>query len=323
MRLADLTRFLPVIVLLGCAAADAAPHTPSAWKADHHVHLGSVDICRRFGECLERNTPTAVYAADAIQALDAAGVERGVVLSDAYLYGVESQHLPPAEVARFTRLENEFTAAEVSRYPGRLVGFLSVDPLDPSALPELEHWRGSGVLVGLKLHLTADGVDLKRPTDRGRVEAVVAAAAAQGLPMVIHIGGGGFGPVEAALFIDSVLPRAGHSWVQIAHAAGGVPVVGDVHARILHLFGDHIQRHDPATAHLLFDLSYVPGPGEDSVAARQLLGEMRRIGMDRFLFASDFSVQTPLESVARLRTLGLTATEWEQLARACAPWACP
>ncbi len=322
MRLPELIRYLPALALLACIPADAAPRAPATWKADHHVHVGSVDVCRRFGECLESNTPPAVYAVDAIRALDAAGVARGVVLSDAYLYGVESLHLTPAEVVRFTRLENEFTAAEVARYPERLVGFLAVDPLDPSALPELEHWRGSRVLRGLKLHLTADGVDLKRPGDLSKVQAVVAAAAAQGLPMVIHIGGGGFGPGEAALFIDSVLPRAGTSWVQIAHAAGGLPVVGDAHARILALFGDHIQRHDPATERLLFDLSYVPGPGEDAAAARQLLTEIRRIGIDRFLFASDFSVQTPLESVARLRTLGLSEAEWARVAAACAPWAC-
>lgn len=315
-------RYLPALALVACISADAGPRTPPSWRADHHVHLGSPDVCRRFGECLESNTPAAVYASDAIRALDAAGVAKGVVLSDAYLYGVESLRLPPGEVARLTRLENEFTAAEVSKFPARLVGFLAVDPLDPSALPELEHWRGSAVLRGLKLHLTADGVDLKRPEHRARVQAVVAAAAGQDLPLVIHIGGWGFGPAEAALFIDSVLPRAGRSWVQIAHAAGGVPVTGDNHARILRLFGDHIQRRDPATERLLFDLSYVPGPGEDAVAARRLLGEIRRIGIDRFLFASDFSVQTPLASVARLRTLGLTAAEWERVAKACAPWAC-
>jgi hypothetical protein len=72
----------------------------------------------------------------------------------------------------------------------------------------------------------------------------------------------------------------------------------------------------------LFDLAYVPAPDETAQAAAVLAEQMRRIGMGRFLFGSDFNVLTPQEEIRNLRKLGLTNTEWQTLRKNCAPWAC-
>jgi predicted TIM-barrel fold metal-dependent hydrolase len=308
-----------ILLALGCRAA-AAP--VATWRADHHVHLASADLCGRIGECLETNTPSAVYARDAVKALDDGHVTKGVVLSCAYLYGLASLSLDSAAVARFARRENEFTAAEVAKYPDRLVGFLSVDPLQPSALGEIAHWSGSTTLRGLKLHLTANAVDLDNPAHRARVVAVLEAAARAHLPIVMHIGGGTMDSAGAERFIATVLPSAGDSWVQIAHAAGGLPLSGGNHTAILGAFAAHIERDDSATRHVLFDLSYVPAPEEDAVAAAGLTREIRRIGLARFLFGSDFNVITPVTAEAWLDRLHLTAEELATIRDNCAPWAC-
>jgi len=49
------------------------------WRADHHMHLASPDLCSRVGECLSSNRPEAVLAADAVRVLDQAHVAKGVV----------------------------------------------------------------------------------------------------------------------------------------------------------------------------------------------------------------------------------------------------
>jgi predicted TIM-barrel fold metal-dependent hydrolase len=144
-----------------------------------------------------------------------------VILSCASLDGLPSLHLNPSELAVKTRRENEFDRRRVAKYPDRLIGFLSVDPLADSAIEEIHHWHGSHQLIGLKLHFTASAVDLRNAGERRRVAKVIATAAAEGLPMVIHLGGGKFNGAEAELFIRDVLPSAGSSWVQIAHAADG------------------------------------------------------------------------------------------------------
>ncbi len=213
--------FLILNVSNSTAAQTASPGTP-VWSVDHHMHLASPELCALVGECLESNHPPAVLASDAVRVLDEAHVSKGVILSCAYLYGLPSLHLNSSELAAKTRRENEFVAAEVAKYPDRLIGFLSVDPLADSAIDEIHHWRGSHQLIGLKLHFTASAVDIRNASERRQVAKVIEAAAAEGLPMVIHLGGGKFNAADAEVFIRDVLPSAGSSWIQIAHAGGGL-----------------------------------------------------------------------------------------------------
>jgi hypothetical protein len=49
---------------------------------------------------------------------------------------------------------------------------------------------------------------------------------------------------------------------------------------------------------VLFDLSYVPAPEEGEQAIAALVLQMRCIGVDRFLFGSDYNVLTPAEAFA-------------------------
>jgi predicted TIM-barrel fold metal-dependent hydrolase len=294
---------------------------PASWRADHHMHLASVDLCRRVGECLPSNDPPAVFAFDAVRALDERHVAKGVILSCAYLYGLRSLHLQPSDVAKWTRIENEFTAGEVAKYPTRLVGFLSVDPLQDSAIDEMRHWHGRRQLVGLKLHFNASDAHVRDAHHRRKIAGVLAEAAAQDLPIVIHTGRADFNASDAELFIRDVLPSAGHSWVQIAHA-GGFPRQDGNNAAVLRTFGDHIVRDDPATRHVFFDLACVPVPGETRMSVEEIARQVRRIGIRRFLFGSDFNVLTPAGEVKNLRKLGLTDQEWQTLQENCAPWAC-
>lgn len=308
-------------VLISGAAQEQSSNTP-IWRADHHMHLASPHLCGLVGECLSSNHPPAVFATDAIRSLDEGRVSKGVILSCAYLYGLPSLHLKPSELASRTRQENEFTAAQVFQYPERLVGFFSVDPLAESAINEIRHWHGSRQLIGLKLHFTASAVNIRNARERSQVAKVIAAAAEDGLPLVIHIGGGKFDGADAELFIRDVLPSAGASWVQIAHAGGGLPQQDGNNLAVLRTFADHIVRNDPITRRVLFDVSYVPAPDATPQDDAALLAQMRRIGMKRFLFGSDFNVLTPVQEIKDIDMLGLTKEELRTLQQNCAPWAC-
>ncbi|MGH8167670.1 MAG: hypothetical protein ACREQ1_10545, partial [Woeseiaceae bacterium] len=71
------------------------------------MHLGSVDLCARVGDCLPSNDPPAVFGSDAVAALDEANIDKGVVFSSGYLYGFASLNLEAEAVARWTRREND------------------------------------------------------------------------------------------------------------------------------------------------------------------------------------------------------------------------
>jgi len=304
-------------------AAQGESSNAGAWRADHHMHLSSPELCALVGECLPSNKPPAVFASDAVRALDEAHVSKGVILSCAYLFGLPSLHVKSGELAARIRRENEFTAAQIAQYPSRLVGFLSVNPLAESAIDEVRHWSGSHQLIGLKLHFTASAVNVRNPAHRRQVAKLLSVAAAAGLPMVIHVGGGKFNAADAELFVRDILPAAGSSWVQIAHAGGGMPRQNGNNLAVLRTFADHIVRDDPVTRHVLLDLSYVPAPDETRKTTGALLEQIRRIDMKRFLFGSDFNVLTPLEEIQDIGKLGLTQQELQTLQQNCAPWACP
>lgn len=328
----------PAAILLACllipfasipaANARADATAPSySWRADHHMHLSSSDLCRLIveepdGGCLASNHPPAVLAADAVKALDAAHVSKGVVLSCAYLYGLPSLHLSSSEVAKKIRTENEFTATQVAGFPTRLVALMSVDPLLESAVEEVDYWAGRSQFVGVKLHFAASAVNVRSATDRAKVSRVLAEAAKKNLPLVIHLGGGNFNGSDAELFITEVLPSAGDSVVQIAHAGGGLPRKDGNNLAVLRTFADHIAKNDPRTKHVLFDLSFVPGPDDGTADATAYAVQIRRIGISRFLFGSDFNVQMPVDAIRGLKKLGLTPEELQRLSQNCAPWAC-
>jgi predicted TIM-barrel fold metal-dependent hydrolase len=307
-------------ILVSGVAADRASDT-EPWRADHHMHVASADLCRLVGDCLDSNHPPAVFASDAIAVLDRANVSKGVILSCAYLYGMPSLHLTPHDITTRTRRENEFTAAEVAKYPSRLVGFLSVNPLQDSAIDEIRHWKGSHYLVGLKLHFPTSAVNMRIGAHRRRVASILSEAAAEHIPIIIHVGGGKFDAPDAELFIRDVLPSAGESWVQIAHAGGGMPSLDGNNLRVLQIFANHITKDDPATRHVLFDLSYVPAPQETPQTVSALARQVRRIGIKRFLFGSDFNELTPEEEIKNLDKMGFTQGEWRTLKENCAPWA--
>jgi hypothetical protein len=91
---------------------------------------------------------------------------------------------------------------------------------------------------------------------------------------------------------------------------------------VLEVFAEHVIADDPGTRRVLFDLSYVPAPEESEETIADLLRVMRSIGLERFLFGSDFNVLTPAEQTGFLERMDLAPDEQAVLRGNCAPWVC-
>lgn len=71
--------------------------------------------------------PAAAFTADdLIRRLDSTAVQRAAVMSVAYRF--DSPAYEVADVAAMVAAENDWVAAQIARYPGRLVGFCSAGP---------------------------------------------------------------------------------------------------------------------------------------------------------------------------------------------------
>jgi predicted TIM-barrel fold metal-dependent hydrolase len=200
-------------------------------RVDHHVHLNSPAIqaflpafcarMRRFGGCDPAlTTPHSVN--DLLAAMDQAGIRRALVLSDGYL--AESPLAEPerTDATDLMRAANDWTVGLARSYPSRLSAFVAVDPLRPTALPEIERWRGNPAVAGIKLHLTSSGVNLRKDGDVAALASVFRAAAQARFAIVIHLRTQqmDYGAPDIRRFVEEVLPAAGDTPVQIAHAAG-------------------------------------------------------------------------------------------------------
>jgi predicted TIM-barrel fold metal-dependent hydrolase len=324
------------LMALGVAPAAAAP---PLLAVDHHVHIFSPEgsrvlglICKALGPsgCPPQVSHAPSTGDEVIAALDKAGIAKAVLLSGGYFFA--SPELPDGAVdlTKGTREENTFIVEQAHAHCDRLIPFVSVGPLAPNALEEIRYWGHRGGVAGVKLHLASANFDFRDPRQVRQLAAVFQAAAHAHLAILIHMQtrAADYGAEDAQIFLKDVYPRAAGVTVQIAHAAGGGGVDGHQLAA-LETFAQAIEARPHATRSLYFDLAMVPdlfanegkiAATPPNVAALEIL--MRRIGMARFLPASDYTPGLDLRAYYsnQRSALGLSAAEWQQLAGNAAPY---
>jgi len=313
-------RILAVLVALATARVPAE----AAGLVDHHQHLASPEVLTGFSLI---NKP--ITAADLIAHMDGAGIDRAVVLSAAYGFSNPFKKPGPDEAAR-VRAGNDWVSMQVAKYPRRLIGFCSVNPLRDYALGEIERCsRDPNLRTGLKLHFGNSDVNLDIAEHVERARAVFAAANARGMALVVHSRANidhnrPYGEKQARVFLERLLPAAPDVTVRIAHLAGGGgydPVIDEA----LAVYAQAIERGDPRVRRLYFDASGIPITGMWEKNAALLAKRMRQIGMDRILFGCDSPIpgNSPREFLDRWRGLPLTAEGFRRIESNIAPYLSP
>jgi len=307
--------------------------------ADHHMHLRSSDntalwaaICKKMPDACPPDLPmppSVNSAEEAVAALDAAGLEKGLVLSLAYFYGMPEMADSEFNRAEFARKENAFVAEQVGKFPDRLVGFFSVNPLSDYALDEVRYQVELGALHGMKLHFANSAVDLGNAEHIAKLKAIFAVLNEHGLPVVIHLRNRSpeYGAETVKTFIDEVLVPAPKVTVQLAHLVGwgGFDSVTD---GAIQAFLDAIADGRLDRSRVYFETSAVIAPGLPELAQVKdealpgIAARLREIGFDRILFGTDWDVLgSPAENIAVLKSrLGLTEDELDQLLSNQASW---
>ena len=195
------------------------PSGSSAEVIDCHQHLYSPESGAR---------PPGAKGIDAeflINQLDAPGMARAVVLSGAYSFSSPNKQPVPNEYAH-VMAENNWTSAQVAKYPDRLLGFCSVNPLKSYAAEEIARCaEDPNLRTGLKVHFGNSDVNLDNPEDLARVRGVFRPANQHRMAITVHLHANidhhrSYGAKEARSFLSQVLPEAPGVTVQIAHLAG-------------------------------------------------------------------------------------------------------
>jgi predicted TIM-barrel fold metal-dependent hydrolase len=304
-------------------------------RVDHHVHLNSpaiqvflpafCDGMRRFGGC-DPGLKTLYSVDDLLAAMDQAGIRRALLLSDGYL--AESPMMEPQrpDATDLMRAANDWTVGLARRYPNRLSAFVAIDPLQATALPEIRRGQGNPSVAGTKLHLRSSSVNLRKDSDLAALASVFRAAAQARFAIVIHLRTQqmDYGAADIRRFVEQVLPAAGVTPVQIAHAAGWSGI-DPATLSALGAFADEIDANPQRfLRHVWFDLSGVWTYKTSATDKHALFALIRRIGVQHFLAASDwpYSADNLADYFNRVYPeLPLTPREWTVIRRNVAPCA--
>jgi predicted TIM-barrel fold metal-dependent hydrolase len=300
-------------LLAACEAppADTAAPARTAPRVDYHQHLVSpafapiVGLPERDGAALVRE-------------LDAAGIERAVVLSVGYSFADERKALRDPD--RLTREENDWTSAEVARNAPRLVGFCSANPLRPVALDELARCLGLAGMAGIKVHLGNSGISLRDSAHLARVQQLFALAQRLRAPILVHMrsrGGRDYGAEDAAIFLAELAPLAPGIEIVVAHFGGAGPGYPAQADEVMAVFAAAAEQGDRRMDDICFDVATVVTDGITPDVAALVARRIRQVGPGRVLYGSD--LDPPGGSVRRgweifRDRVPLTAVELQQIA---------
>jgi uncharacterized protein len=305
-------------------SACAAPRQVAP-VADHHQHLFSPALVALLDTT---HAMQPITARDIVALLDSAGIRKAVLLSAAYIYGSPSRSVPD-EYAK-VRAENDWNAAQAAEYPDRLLALCSFNPLKDYALEELARCaKDPGLRHGIKLHFGNSDVQLENPGHVAQLRRIFQAANAHDMAIVVHLRASisrnrPYGPVQAHAFLDQLLPAAPDVVVQVAHLAGSGPGYDDPPVdSVMAVLAEAVQRKDPRTRHLWFDVATVVDPKISRATAALVVKRIRQVGVDRILYGSDAALGgnlPPREGWAAFRKLPLSQAELERIAGNVAPY---
>lgn len=109
---------------------------------DVHCHVVSPDRARYplapiGGKQSDWSSQRPTTPEQLLAAMDEAGVTKAAVVQASTAYGHDSSYL----------------ADSIAKFPARFTGVFSVDPLDPSALQQMDHWMSRG-MTGMRVFTT-------------------------------------------------------------------------------------------------------------------------------------------------------------------------
>ena len=267
--------------------------------------------------------PSPLTADKTIQVLDDAGIARAAVLSVAYWFGDGAFKGTSAEEYAKVRGENDWMAAQVARFPTRLVGFCGVNPLRDYALEEIRRCAKIPGIKGMKVHFGNANIDVTKNDQVAKLRRFFREANNNQMAIIAHlwIRDRSYGAKHARVFVNEILPEAPDVTVQVAHLGGAGRYVYD---SVTAVFVDAIKSKNTNMKNVYFDLATVVTEKQSAETITLITKRLREIGLDRILFGADTPGGTRIEPAAAWATirrrLPLTDAELREIADNVAPY---
>lgn len=271
---------------------------------DYHVHLqdsATVQLGYRmaeaFGEKSTRMDSLVLDADTIIERLNRAKFKKAWIISNAYWFG--SPFVQVDNEYQEVKKQNDWIAEQASHYPGRLAAFMSINPLKPYALEEIQRCADSRHFTGLKIHFANSNINLFDTAQVSQLQKVFTLANKYHLVLLIHFRSDEDwnGKANAEILVKQLLPFAKETSVVLAHMSGWGEFDKPTDDALKVLIA-YIHKNGAASKNLYFDASAIlPLPGDEppqskSKESRDQSGVLNKrinqIGTDHILFGTDW-----------------------------------
>jgi predicted TIM-barrel fold metal-dependent hydrolase len=241
-------------------------------------------------------------ADELIARLDEANVQQAVVLALGYWGLPDDSNMAP---------ENDFAAAEVAKYPDRLIGFCGINPLYESAVGEIDRCLDLPGMVGVKLHLPGSEVDLKQPDHVDALSAVFDKIQERDAPVLMHSGSALGLPLDSDELANLAIIGATHPDVRLVFAHCTNDAYRDEMEIWLAALGEGLLVEENIFTEISSCLHFY----ENAPLSKKeiMVWRLRKWGLERVLFASDYLLlspdATPAEALEIISSYPFTQTE--------------
>jgi len=223
----------------------------------------------------------------ALLAADSIDLSRAVVISKAYSQGISED---------FARIENDYVLSEARKHAGRLAAACAVNPSQAWAEKEALRCAGQGGKI-LKLHLMAAGLDLRKNDHYQRIIRFIKNIQKLNFTILLHAN----------------YPRAtrGDEIQRIVQLINEFP---QIRWMIGHSFGrEHSELNSINHQNFFVEISIVPFWCKTVEERRNFVETIRKVGVEKFVFGSDWPVLHPAEMKKAFDKLPLTESEKKRI----------
>ncbi|UUZ53508.1 hypothetical protein LP419_32750 [Massilia sp. H-1] len=181
----------------------------------------------------------------------------------------------------------------------------------------------------MKIHFGNSDIQLERAEHLLRLQQFFRVVNDHKMAIVIHLRASiskerAYGPAQARLFLDFLMPLVPDVPVQIAHLAAAGPGYNDPKAdAVMGALAAAVEAGDPRTRNLWFDVTSVADKAITPTNAAKVVKRIRQIGLGKVLYGTDAATGDnlrPADAWAAFRALPLTDDEFAKIAANVAPY---
>ena len=286
-----------LIIPIGACCQDSM----DSWKiVDYHVHVFSeelLDNIEKQGYSFQRSGFKVLKKQrNMYQDIEAISEDnqhaKMLLISAGYAVRDLESHSDKVERLIVER-ENDLLSDLVSSKPDQFIGFVGVHPLRRFSIEEIYRCHRDLGLHGIKLHLQGNKIDLEDKVHLQRIREMFQIASEEDIPLLVHNNAWNpsKGGEHARIFIDSILSEIDFLKIIFAHSGGGGGFQKYT-SEFMKEFATYFETDARQEHSIYFELSSVVKqmkiPGSLDLA--YLTDLIKRIGVDKFLFGSDYPV---------------------------------